>query len=192
MPIGEDAIAGYTFKIEIDGQVIAQFKEVSGLSAEVQVIEHRENNISGKEVIKKLPGQKKWGDIILKRGKTDNKVIWEWHKLVMEGKIDEARKNGSIVLYDYARRRDRPLQLRQRVAVEGLDRQPPGRRQRRADGRGHDRPRGPRAGVTVSAATIDTIGIAASRLASRRSRPSTRSCCHAASSTTPARCTATA
>ncbi|MCU0260064.1 MAG: phage tail protein [Ilumatobacteraceae bacterium] len=102
MPIGEDAIAGYTFKIEIDGQVIAQFKEVSGLSSEVGVIEHRENNLSGKEVIKKLPGQKKWGDITLKRGKTDNKVIWEWHKLVMEGKIDEARKNGSIVLYDYA------------------------------------------------------------------------------------------
>ena len=78
--IGEDAIAGYTFKIEIDGQVIAQFKEVSGLSAEVQVIEHRENNATGKEVIKKLPGQKKWGHITLKRGKTDNKVIWEWHK----------------------------------------------------------------------------------------------------------------
>ena len=102
MPIGEDAIAGYTFKIEIDGQVIAQFKEVSGLSAEVQVIEHRENNITGKEVIKKLPGQKKWGDIVLKRGKTDNKIIWEWHKSVMEGKIDEARKNGSIVLFDYS------------------------------------------------------------------------------------------
>jgi len=102
MPIGEDAIAGYTFKIEIDGQVIAQFKEVSGPSSEVQVIEHRENNLQGKEVIKKLPGQKKWGDITLKRGKTDNKVIWEWHRLVMDGKIDEARKNGSIVLYDYA------------------------------------------------------------------------------------------
>lgn len=102
MPIGEDAIAGYTFKIEIDGQVIAQFKEVSGMSAECQVIEHRENNISGKEVIKMLPGQKKWGPITLKRGKTDNKVIWLWQKLVMDGKIDEARKNFSIVLYDYA------------------------------------------------------------------------------------------
>jgi phage tail-like protein len=102
MPIGEDAIAGYTFKIEIDGQVIAQFKEVSGMSAECQVIEHRENNMTGKEVIKMLPGQKKWGPITLKRGKTDNKAIWDWQKLVLDGKIDEARKNGSIVLYDYA------------------------------------------------------------------------------------------
>jgi phage tail-like protein len=102
MPIGEDAIAGYTFKIEIDGQVIAQFKEVAGLSSEVLVIEHRENNAAGINNNKKLPGTQKFGDITLKRGKTDNKTIWDWHKLVTDGKIDEARKNGSIVLYDYA------------------------------------------------------------------------------------------
>ena len=102
MPIGEDAIAGLTFKIEIDGQVIAQFKEVSGMESSREVIEHRENNLAGKEVIKKLPGKKSWGDIVLKRGVTDNTVVWDWHKLVMDGKIDEARKNGSIVLYDYA------------------------------------------------------------------------------------------
>jgi phage tail-like protein len=102
MAIGEDAVGGYTFKIEIDGQVIAQFKEVGGLESSREVIEHRENNLAGKEVIKKLPGKKTWGDITLKRGVTDNKVIWDWHKLVMDGKIDEARKNGSIVLYDYA------------------------------------------------------------------------------------------
>ena len=102
MPIGEDAIAGYTFKIEIDGQVIAQFKEVSGINAEIQTIEHRENKIGGLPVLKKLPGARKWGDLTLKRGRTDNKIIWEWHKSVMEGKIDEARKNGSIVLFDYA------------------------------------------------------------------------------------------
>lgn len=103
MAIGEDGIAGYTFKIEIDDhQEIAQFKEVSGLSSEIQVIEHRENTIAGKEVVKKLPGQKKYGDITLKRGKTDNKKLWEWHKKVQDGKIDEARKNASIVLFDYA------------------------------------------------------------------------------------------
>ena len=102
MPIGEDAVAGYTFKIEIDGQVIAQFKEISGIESSREVIEHRENTMTGKEVIKKLPGKKSWSDITLKRGVTDNKVIWDWHKLVMDGKIDEARKNGSIVIYDYA------------------------------------------------------------------------------------------
>jgi phage tail-like protein len=103
MPIGEDALAGYSFQIEITGVVIAQFKEVSGLSAEIQVIEHRENKPKGIPVIKKLPGAKKWGDIVLKRGKTNSKDLWTWIKQVQDGDIDGARKHGSIVLYDYKR-----------------------------------------------------------------------------------------
>jgi phage tail-like protein len=101
MPIGEDALAGYSYSIEIDGVSIAQFKEVDGISAEIQTIEHRENKIGGLAVLKKLPGAKKFGDVTLKRGKTDNKALWEWIKQVQDGNIDGARKNGSIVLYDY-------------------------------------------------------------------------------------------
>ena len=44
----------------------------------------------------------KFGDITLKRGKTDNKDFWDWIKEVQEGNIDSARRNGSIVMYDYA------------------------------------------------------------------------------------------
>lgn len=102
MPIGEDALSGYNFSIEIDSIAIAQFREVSGLSAEITTIEHRENNPKGLPVLKKLPGSRKYGDITLKRGRTDSKVLWDWIKQVQDGKIDDARKNGSIVLYDYA------------------------------------------------------------------------------------------
>ncbi len=101
MPIGEDALAGYSFSVEIDGVMIAQFKEVSGLSAEIQVIEHRENKLKGLPVLKKLPGAQKWGDITLKRGRTDNKALWDWIKQVQDGDVDAARKNGSVALYDY-------------------------------------------------------------------------------------------
>jgi phage tail-like protein len=102
MPIGEDALSGYNFSIEIDSVTIAQFREVSGLSAEITTIEHRENNPKGLPVLKKLPGSRKYGDITLKRGRTDSKDLWTWIKKVQDGKIDDARKNGSIVLYDYA------------------------------------------------------------------------------------------
>jgi phage tail-like protein len=102
MPIGEDALAGYHFSIEIDGVTIAQFREVSGLNAEITTIEHRENNPKGLPVLKKLPGAKKYGDITLKRGRTDSNDLWKWLKTVQDGKIDDARKNGSVVLYDYA------------------------------------------------------------------------------------------
>lgn len=102
MPIGEDALSGYNFSIEIDSITIAQFREVSGLSAEITTIEHRENNPKGLALLKKLPGSRKYGDITLKRGRTDSKDLWNWIKKVQDGKIDDARKNGSIVLYDYA------------------------------------------------------------------------------------------
>ena len=101
MPIGEDALAGYSFSVEIDGVMVAQFKEVSGLSAEIQTIEHRENTVKGLPVLKKLPGAQKWGDLSLKRGRTDSTALWDWIKQVQSGDIDGARKNGSVVLYDY-------------------------------------------------------------------------------------------
>jgi phage tail-like protein len=97
-----DVVAGYSFQVEIDGVTLAQFKEVSGISSEIQVIEHRENTKGGIPVMKKLPGHRKSGDISLKRGRTDDKALWDWHKKVQDGDIKGARKNGSIVLYDYA------------------------------------------------------------------------------------------
>jgi phage tail-like protein len=96
-----DALAGYTFQIEIDSLSIAQFKEVSGLSTETAVIEQQQATKLGQQVLKKLPGPHKWGDITLKRGVTTDKSLWEWRKKVEAGMIDQARKNGSIVLYDY-------------------------------------------------------------------------------------------
>lgn len=103
MPIGEDALAGYTFSVEIDGVEIAQFREVSGLSAEIQTIEHRENKKGGLPILKKLPGARKFGDLTLKRGKTQSKDLWNWLATVQKGDIDGARKNGSVVLYDYGK-----------------------------------------------------------------------------------------
>src|ERR671930_2138826 len=101
MPIGEDALGGYTFSVEIDVVVVAQVKEVSGISAEIQTIEHRENKKGGLPVMKKLPGAKKYGDITLKHGKTDSKAVWQWLKTVQDGDIDRARKNGPVAIFHH-------------------------------------------------------------------------------------------
>jgi phage tail-like protein len=97
----EDALAGYTFQIEIDSITIAAFKEVGGLSSETEVIEEKQNTKGGKLVVKKTPGYHKWGDITLKRGVTSDKSLWEWRKKVEQGNIVDARKHGSVVIYDY-------------------------------------------------------------------------------------------
>jgi phage tail-like protein len=101
MPIGEDALANYAWQVEVDGVTIAQFKEASGISIEVSVIEHQENKPKGIPSNKKLPALMKYGDITLKRGLTTDKGWWEWIKEVQEGKIDKARRNASLVSFDY-------------------------------------------------------------------------------------------
>lgn len=102
MPIGEDPIAGYAYHVEIKGVTFAQFKTAEGLSIKIGVIEHRENKLKGLPVLKKLPGHVQYSDITLKRGKVNDKVFWDWIKQVQDGDIDGARRDGSIVLFDYA------------------------------------------------------------------------------------------
>ncbi len=102
MPIGLDPIASYAFHVEIQGITIAQFKEVDGLSISVGVIEHRSNKLTSLPVMKKLPGTVRFEDIVLSRGKVSDAAFWTWIKQVQDGAIDAARKDGSIVLFDYA------------------------------------------------------------------------------------------
>jgi phage tail-like protein len=103
MPIGMDPIASYAFHVEIQGITIAQFKEVDGLTISVGVIEHRANKLTGQPIMKKLPGAVKFDDIVLSRGKVNDAAFWTWIKQVQDGHIDDARKDGSIVLFDYGR-----------------------------------------------------------------------------------------
>lgn len=96
-----DVVATRLFGIEIDGVNIAQFREVAGVTNAVQVIEHRENTPSGVQVLKKLPGNQSSGDITLRRGKSSDRALWEWFKQVKDGDVAGARRNGSVILYDY-------------------------------------------------------------------------------------------
>jgi phage tail-like protein len=102
MPIGIDPIATYAFHVNVDGVTIAQFKEVDGLSISVGVIEHRSNTNGGQPVMRKLPGTVKFENIVLSRGKVNDAAFWTWIKQVQDGDIDGARRDGSVILYDYA------------------------------------------------------------------------------------------
>ncbi len=103
MPTGgrSDPLVSYHFNVEIDGITQAQFRECGGLGSESQVVEYKES-VKGVTVIRKQPGAIKWSDITLKRGVSDVMELWNWRKQVEQGKVDESRKNGSIVLYDQA------------------------------------------------------------------------------------------
>lgn len=97
-----DPLASYSFFVDITGVTVAQFKEVTGLGISVGIVENRANQLGGQPVLQKMPGSIKYDDIHLSRGKVSDPAFWTWMKTVQEGKISEARKDGAIVLYDYA------------------------------------------------------------------------------------------
>ncbi len=96
-----DTSVGWSFGFEFDGVVIKQIQEVSGLKMENDVIELKHNTNDGKYVNKKLPGRPKAGEVTLTRGLTDDKSFQDWMKKSLFGDMKEARKGGSVIVYDF-------------------------------------------------------------------------------------------
>lgn len=94
-----DPFRGFKFRVQIDGIQRAGFREVSGLDSATDSVDYREGD-DKTVTISKLAGLKKFANITFKRGITDDLDLWKWRKQVMDGKIKDARKNGSIVLMD--------------------------------------------------------------------------------------------
>jgi phage tail-like protein len=102
MPGLVDPLAGYHFHVEIKSIFAGAFRECSGISSENEVIEYKGADEKGNSIVQKIPGRQKWDNITLKRGMTNSMELWKWRKLVEEGKVEQARQNGSIVVYNQA------------------------------------------------------------------------------------------
>jgi phage tail-like protein len=96
----EDPIVGFHFALEVQGTISGYFTECSGIGSENEVITSNVVNEKGVEVVLKLPGRLKWGDVTLKRGITSNLDLWAWRQMVEEGNVGSARKDGSIVMFN--------------------------------------------------------------------------------------------
>jgi len=94
----EDPLVGFNFQLQLEGSVAGYFTECSGIGSEHDIIEHKVVDDQGHEIIRKIPGRLKWGDITLKRGITSDMQIWEWRDQVVNGDVVSARKNCSIVM----------------------------------------------------------------------------------------------
>ena len=88
-----DPFSFCNFLVEIDGIQSAGFVQCSGLSSETDVIEYREG---GDATVRKLPGLTRYARIVLKRGITTNRDLWDWRQSVVNGQTQ--RRNGVIVL----------------------------------------------------------------------------------------------
>lgn len=99
-PSRNDPFKNYSFIVEIDGMAHAAFSEVSGLSAEAEVIEYREGSDKVTST-RKLPGRIDYANVTLKRGLTTSRELFDWWMTVVNGNVQ--RRNVSIVLLDDAR-----------------------------------------------------------------------------------------
>ncbi len=100
--VNSDPLVGFNFEVDASGKAQGYFTEVSGISSETEVTEHKVVGQGDKEVVRKVPGRLKWGDITLKRGITSNMDFWKWRQMVEQGKVSSARANCTITMYDQA------------------------------------------------------------------------------------------
>ena len=100
MPTGErkDPYRNFRFLVEIDGIIQAGFSEATIPDSTQDVIEYREGNEP--PTVRKLPGLVKYGNVTLKWGITDSMELYNWRKLVEQGKMKDARRNMAIILMD--------------------------------------------------------------------------------------------
>lgn len=94
-PTRDDPLTNAHFVVEIDGVQAAAFAEASGLESETAVVEYR---TGADRTTRKVPGLTKYANVVLKRGVTRNRDLWDWRKTVVDGNAQ--RRNGSIVLLE--------------------------------------------------------------------------------------------
>lgn len=99
-----DPFVSFHFAVRIPGLGdIGYFTEVSGLEMKVPSTKSLVVNEKGQRILRQLPGDGlEYGDIVLKRAVTSDTSLWKWRKQVEEGKISEARCDGTIEMLDMA------------------------------------------------------------------------------------------
>ena len=95
-----DPLIGARFALDVQGVVSAFFQSASGFSNTSEIITHQAVDAAGKSVQQKIPGDLTWDDITLERGITDDLALWNWRQQVVDGDVEGARKDGSVVMYN--------------------------------------------------------------------------------------------
>ena len=99
----KDLYIGNAFSLEIDSVEMALCTEVSGLESATDHTEVTQVTKDGKTFMTRVPARhvNKPGTLTVKTKSVDGaQKMWKWRKDVVDGKIDGARRNGSVVIYD--------------------------------------------------------------------------------------------
>ncbi len=95
-----DPYRSFNFQLVIDGVPLGAFSEASGLTAEGDSVDYREGT-DVQSNVRKLVGLRKYANITLKRGYTQDLSLWNWYRNITNGQPD--RRSVTIVLMNEAR-----------------------------------------------------------------------------------------
>jgi phage tail-like protein len=99
MPDKHGPYRNIRFLLEIDGVARAGFAECRQPESGTDVIEYREG--TDPPTVRQLAGLNRYGRVVLRTGVTDDSIeLFEWRKLVEQGKVDDARRPAAVVLLD--------------------------------------------------------------------------------------------
>lgn len=87
------------YLLEIDGIVQAGFSECTIPESSTEAIEYREG-ADVEPTVRKLSGLASYGNLTLNWGTTDSMELYEWWKLVEQGKTPEARRTIAVIVQD--------------------------------------------------------------------------------------------
>lgn len=90
--------SAHSFVIEIGGKRMAAFTECTLPTLEIETTEVQEGGQNN--YVHMLPGPRKSGRVTLKRGFSAEKELMKWYQNVLQGKVKEATKSISIILFD--------------------------------------------------------------------------------------------
>jgi len=95
----KDPFSNYRFRVEIDGVTQAGFCEVILPESASQVTEVRDGT-DPVTTVRKQPGLTNYTNLVLKWGLTASMELYNWRKMVEQGKMNQTRRNISVVLLD--------------------------------------------------------------------------------------------
>jgi phage tail-like protein len=104
-----DPLVANHFFLEVDGEVVSQLSEVSGLDVELEVTEIQQQLANGQYAQRKAFSKPKWtGEMSVKRlapVDATQDSLWKWFNTIRDkgmsiSSLDQQRKNGSVVIYD--------------------------------------------------------------------------------------------
>lgn len=96
----DDPYGNYNFLIEVQGisdgaTARGSFSEITGLGVDIDVIEYR---VGTEDItVRKMPGLKKYPNLVCKRGVTGDATFWNWLLSALQGDVQRATVRISLL-----------------------------------------------------------------------------------------------